>query len=75
MRKALKSLFIGGPKYDGKYLHQIVRDKLGDALLHDTLTNVVIPTFDIKNLQPTVFSTYEVFLWDIVFTFKGFLIS
>ncbi|KAJ9186703.1 hypothetical protein P3X46_002248 [Hevea brasiliensis] len=48
------------PKYDGKYLHQIVKEKLGDIRLDQTLTNVVIPTFDIKRLQPTVFSTYEV---------------
>ncbi|KAH0989915.1 hypothetical protein GBA52_001398 [Prunus armeniaca] len=27
--------------------------------MHQTLTNVVIPTFDIKNLQPTVFSSYR----------------
>lgn len=51
---------LAGPKYDGKYLHQIVKEKLGDIKLDQTLTNVVIPTFDIKRLQPTVFSTYEV---------------
>ncbi|KAJ6709802.1 PATATIN [Salix koriyanagi] len=28
--------------------------------LHETLTNVVIPTFDIKYLQPTIFSSYQV---------------
>ncbi|CAL5385174.1 unnamed protein product [Camellia sinensis] len=36
------------------------KGKLGETLLHQTLTNVVIPTFDIKHLQPTIFSTYEV---------------
>ncbi|KAK6939565.1 Patatin-like phospholipase domain [Dillenia turbinata] len=56
--KAIKTLT--GPKYDGKYLHNIVREKLGSTRLHETLTNVVIPTFDIKRLQPTIFSTYEV---------------
>lgn len=59
IKKALKAV-MGGPKYDGKYLHQVVKDKLGDIPLHQVLTNVVIPSFDIKNLQPTVFSTYEV---------------
>ncbi|TYH17733.1 hypothetical protein ES288_A05G214200v1 [Gossypium darwinii] len=54
----VKSLM--GPKYDGKYLHDIVREKLGETKLHQTLTNVVIPTFDIKQLQPRIFSTYEV---------------
>nr|XP_009769118.1 PREDICTED: patatin-like protein 2 isoform X2 [Nicotiana sylvestris] len=55
--KTLKSLI--GPKYNGKYLHQVIEEKLGETLLHETLTNVVIPTFDIKNLQPTIFSTFE----------------
>ncbi|XP_062105208.1 patatin-like protein 2 [Humulus lupulus] len=49
-----------GPKYDGKYLHKLLREKLGDLKLHQTLTNVIIPTFDIKRLQPIVFSSYEV---------------
>ncbi|WRX31258.1 Patatin-like phospholipase domain - like 10 [Theobroma cacao] len=48
------------PKYDGRYLHNIVREKLGETRLHQTLTNVVIPTFDIKQLQPKIFSSYEV---------------
>ncbi|KAK3435207.1 hypothetical protein EUGRSUZ_D02575, partial [Eucalyptus grandis] len=48
------------PRYDGKYLHSLVREKLRDTRLHQTLTHVVIPTFDIKRLQPTIFSTYQV---------------
>ncbi|KAM7259343.1 hypothetical protein ACFE04_015084 [Oxalis oulophora] len=51
---------LQGPKYDGNYLHEIIREKLGDIQLHETLTNVVIPTFDIKHLQPTIFSSYQV---------------
>lgn len=51
---------LRGPTYDGKYLHSIVKEKLGDKRLHQTLTNVVIPTFDIKYLQPTIFSSYQV---------------
>ncbi|OMO74898.1 Patatin/Phospholipase A2-related protein [Corchorus olitorius] len=54
----VKSLM--GPKYDGKYLHKIAKEKLGETRLHQTLTNVVIPTFDIKQLQPKIFSSYEV---------------
>ncbi|KAG7642155.1 Patatin-like phospholipase domain [Arabidopsis suecica] len=57
-KKLVKSLT--GPKYDGKYLHQLIHTKLGDTKLSQTLTNVVIPTFDIKHLQPTIFSSYEV---------------
>ncbi|XP_010269002.1 PREDICTED: patatin-like protein 2 isoform X2 [Nelumbo nucifera] len=51
---------MNGPKYDGKYLHSLVEKKLGETRLHQTLTNIVIPTFDIKRLQPTIFSSYEV---------------
>ncbi|KAL5582786.1 hypothetical protein UlMin_015228 [Ulmus minor] len=50
---------LTGPKYDGKYLDQLLKENLGDLRLHQTLTNVVIPTFDIKLLQPTIFSSYE----------------
>ncbi|XP_060199482.1 patatin-like protein 2 [Lycium barbarum] len=55
--KMLKPII--GPRYDGKYLHQVIQEKLGETRMHETLTNVVIPTFDIKNMQPTIFSTYE----------------
>ncbi|XP_068641241.1 patatin-like protein 1 [Aristolochia californica] len=48
-----------GPKYDGKNLRKVTRDTLGGLRLHETITNVVIPTFDIKKLQPIVFSSYE----------------
>ncbi|XP_061947750.1 patatin-like protein 2 [Populus nigra] len=51
---------LRGPKYDGKFLHSIVKEKLGDTWLHQTLTNIVIPTFDIKRLQPTIFSSCNV---------------
>ncbi|KAI4997473.1 hypothetical protein ZWY2020_052815 [Hordeum vulgare] len=52
---------FSGPCYDGKYLHEVVRKKLGSGRLHQTLTNVVIPTFDIRRLQPTIFLSYEIF--------------
>ncbi|CAL5001628.1 unnamed protein product [Urochloa decumbens] len=48
-----------GPKYDGKYLHSIVRDLLGNTRVSQALQNIVIPTFDIKLLQPTIFSRYD----------------
>ncbi|GMH13841.1 hypothetical protein Nepgr_015682 [Nepenthes gracilis] len=51
---------VEGPRYDGKYLREILKEKLGNTRLHQTLTNVVIPTFDIKQMQPTIFSSYEV---------------
>ncbi|XP_019156574.1 PREDICTED: patatin-like protein 2 [Ipomoea nil] len=55
--KLIGSVF--GPKYNGKYLHSLVKEELKEIRLKDTLTNVVIPTFDIKSLQPVIFSTYE----------------
>nr|CAB3483264.1 unnamed protein product [Digitaria exilis] len=54
-----KLKMVWGPKYDGKYLHALLRRYLGDTRLDRTLTNVVIPTFDIAYLQPTIFSSFE----------------
>ncbi|RZR87624.1 hypothetical protein BHM03_00015077, partial [Ensete ventricosum] len=51
---------IMGPKYDGKFLHSKVKDLLKDIKLSQTLTNVIIPAFDIKLLQPIIFSSFEV---------------
>ncbi|GFY85272.1 phospholipase A 2A [Actinidia rufa] len=57
-RKIIKAL--SGPMYNGKYLRWLVKENLGETTLNQTLTNVVIPTFDIKRMQPTIFSSYEV---------------
>nr|CAB3483261.1 unnamed protein product [Digitaria exilis] len=54
----LRSVLLG-PKYDGKYLHSVVRDLLVDTKVSQVLQNIVIPTFDIKLLQPTIFSRYD----------------
>ncbi|KAI8549796.1 hypothetical protein RHMOL_Rhmol06G0053200 [Rhododendron molle] len=65
-RKGLCGWIIGlltqlfGPKYNGNYLHSLINDVLGKTRLHQSLTNIVIPTFDIKNQQPTIFSSYQV---------------
>ncbi|KAK9067073.1 hypothetical protein SSX86_014397 [Deinandra increscens subsp. villosa] len=56
--KFFKILF--GPKYNGKYLKNLVTGLLGTTKLSQTLTNVVIPSFDIKNMQPVVFSSFQV---------------
>ncbi|KAA8531732.1 hypothetical protein F0562_006551 [Nyssa sinensis] len=55
----VSSLFgaVTGPEYDGKYLRSLVRQILGDITIKQTLTDVIIPTFDIKHLQPIIFST------------------
>ncbi|XP_057482754.1 patatin-like protein 1 [Actinidia eriantha] len=46
-----------GPKYDGKYLRDLIERVLGSTTIKQTLTDVIIPTFDIKRLQPIIFST------------------
>ncbi|TYI88985.1 hypothetical protein E1A91_D03G021700v1 [Gossypium mustelinum] len=48
-----------GPKYDGKYLRSLINKLLGDITLKQALTNLVLPTFDIKLLQPVIFSTND----------------
>ncbi|XP_052139496.1 patatin-like protein 1 [Oryza glaberrima] len=50
---------VWGPKYNGRYLRDMVREVLGEMTVGDTLTNVVIPTFDVRLLQPVIFSTYD----------------
>ncbi|XP_076959299.1 patatin-like protein 3 [Bidens hawaiensis] len=56
--KLLKTLV--GPRYNGKYLKDLVTRLLGTTKLSQTLTNIVIPTFDIKNMQPVIFSSFQV---------------
>ncbi|KAK4393329.1 Patatin-like protein 3 [Sesamum angolense] len=50
---------LGGPKYDGIYLKSLIRKLLNNVTVSQTLTNVVIPTFDLKHLQPIIFTTKE----------------
>eukprot|EP00253_Pinus_taeda_P022051 PITA_22051 len=48
-----------GPAYSGDPLHQIIREILRDKKLGDTVTNVVIPAYDIKKQYPVIFSNFE----------------
>lgn len=48
-----------GPLYDGKHLQSILTAELKHTKLSQAITNVVIPAFDIKRMQPVIFSTYE----------------
>ncbi|KAL0535901.1 hypothetical protein IC582_024830 [Cucumis melo] len=50
---------VMGPKYDGLYLRSLIKGLLGDITLKQTLTQVVIPAFDIKLLQPVIFTTID----------------
>ncbi|KAK9109771.1 hypothetical protein Sjap_017831 [Stephania japonica] len=45
------------PKYNGEYLKDLANKLVGDITVSRTLTNVVIPAFDVKLLQPTIFKT------------------
>ncbi|KAL2531878.1 Patatin-like protein 2 [Abeliophyllum distichum] len=56
--KKIRYMFAG-PKYDGAYLRSFIQEILGNLTLSQTLTNVVIPTFDIKRLQPVIFNTED----------------
>ncbi|KAJ8549997.1 hypothetical protein K7X08_033704 [Anisodus acutangulus] len=56
--KRITNLF-GGPKYDGKYLRTLVKSILGNLTMKQTLTQTVIPAFDLKRLQPIVFTTTD----------------
>ncbi|XP_045788191.1 patatin-like protein 2 [Trifolium pratense] len=48
------------PKYDGEFLHNKVREILQGTRLHETLTNLVVPSFDIYRLHPVIFSSFKV---------------
>ncbi|VAI84274.1 unnamed protein product [Triticum turgidum subsp. durum] len=50
---------VNGPKYDGKFLHDKIKSLTNDVTVADTVTNIIVPTFDIKYLQPVIFNTYE----------------
>ncbi|KQJ87808.1 patatin-like protein 1 [Brachypodium distachyon] len=50
---------VMGPKYDGKVLHEKIKDVTGKVKIKDTITNILVPTFDVKHLQPVIFSTDE----------------
>lgn len=50
---------FGGPKYDGKYLRFLANSILGNLTIKQMLTHTVIPAFDIKRLQPIIFTTVD----------------
>ena len=50
---------VRGPKYDGVFLHDKIKSLTHDVKVADTVTNIIVPAFDVKYLQPIIFSTYE----------------
>jgi len=55
------------PKYDGVFLRNITRQILKETRLDQTLTNVVIPSFDEKKVIPVIFSNFKVSMVEIVY--------
>ncbi|CAH9122431.1 unnamed protein product [Cuscuta epithymum] len=47
------------PMYDGAYLHAKIKEMVKDIKLNQTLTNVVIPTYDVHRLKPVIFSSFQ----------------
>ncbi|KAG5589007.1 hypothetical protein H5410_039521 [Solanum commersonii] len=48
---------IPGPKYNSTYLMQVIKEKMGETRLSQTLTTeVVISAFDIKTNKPVIFT-------------------
>jgi len=58
------------PRYDGGHLRDIIQKLLKETMLSESLNNVIIPSFDIKLLQPTVFCTSKVILLDSVVKYR-----
>ncbi|KAI7724491.1 hypothetical protein M8C21_024510 [Ambrosia artemisiifolia] len=50
---------VVGPKYDGKYLRTMAHMILRNLTIKQTLTDVVIPAFDIKQFKPVIFSSTQ----------------
>ncbi|XVF57160.1 hypothetical protein PTKIN_Ptkin06aG0181900 [Pterospermum kingtungense] len=56
-KSLIETLFL--PKYNADKLAKAIKDKVGEKTLSQTVTNVIIPSFDIRLLQPIVFSTLK----------------
>nr|GEV57535.1 patatin-like protein 2 [Tanacetum cinerariifolium] len=50
---------VTGPKYDGKYIRSLTKVLLRNLTLKQTLTDVVIPAFDIRRVQPVIFTSAD----------------
>lgn len=50
---------LNKPKYDGTGLEKVIESKVGTVRLSETLTNVLIPSFDVTKQQPVFFSTLD----------------
>jgi hypothetical protein len=57
--KKLWDTVMDCPKYNGEFLHEKIRSLLKDVRLTDTLSNVVVPAFDVSRQHPILFSTLD----------------
>ncbi|KAM1226905.1 hypothetical protein ACFX13_006315 [Malus domestica] len=48
-----------GPIFAGDTLHEKIKTTIGETRIQETLTNIIIPCYDLKNLHPVVFSTLQ----------------
>lgn len=48
------------PKYSGKQLKKLLRQNLIDYTLEDSLTNLIVPTYDMRNMSPFLFKHNKV---------------
>ncbi|XP_027906811.1 patatin-2-Kuras 4-like isoform X2 [Vigna unguiculata] len=48
-----------GPMFDGEFALNLTRELLKDTRINQTLTHVVITSFDIKTQKPVIFSNYK----------------
>ncbi|KVH92576.1 Acyl transferase/acyl hydrolase/lysophospholipase [Cynara cardunculus var. scolymus] len=65
---------VAGPKYDGKYLRTLTKVLLRNTTIKQTLTDIVIPSFDIRRFQPTIFSTSHVSFDQFLVILKLFIL-
>ena len=58
------------PKFDNSHLKRQIEEYLENFRLVDALTNVVIPTFNMKTLHPVVFSREQVTFLHLFYTIE-----
>nr|CAB3490312.1 unnamed protein product [Digitaria exilis] len=49
----------GAPKYDGKFLHDKIKEVIVEVRVADTMSNIVVTAFDVKRQHPIRFNTLE----------------
>lgn len=50
---------LWGPRYDGKFLRQAIEAVTRGKRINETLSKLVVPTFDVHSLNPRTFTSYN----------------